>query len=100
VAIPAIKRPKANFGSLRLLCGDAEVSPIHPFRIEHRVDGTASIDEGLYVFDSSAISPQCSAVKIVLFSDKPSDKGETRTIDAKIVEQVWGDFAPYRTAAK
>jgi S1-C subfamily serine protease len=100
VAIPAIKRPKANFGSLRLLCGDAEVSPIHPFRIEHRVDGTASIDEGLYVFDSSAISPQCSAVKIVLFSDKPSDKGETRTIDAKIVEQVWGDFAPYRTVAK
>jgi S1-C subfamily serine protease len=100
MSIPAIKRPKANFGSLRLLCGDTEVSPIHPFRIEHRVDDAASIDEGLYVFDSSAISPQCGAVKIVLFSDKPSDKGETRTIDAKIVEQVWGDFAPYRTAAK
>jgi S1-C subfamily serine protease len=98
VSIPAIKRPKAAFGSLRLLCGDREVAPIHPFRIEHRLDDSASIDEGLYVFDTSAIGPQCGPVKIVIFSDKPSDKGDTRTVDAKIVQQVWDDFAPYRAA--
>jgi S1-C subfamily serine protease len=99
VAIPAFKRPKAAFGGLRLLCGDAEIAPIHPFRIEHRLDDTASIDEGLYVFDPSAITPQCGGVKIVLFSDKPSDKGDTRLVDAKIVQQVWDDFAAYRAAA-
>jgi S1-C subfamily serine protease len=96
VAIPAIKRPKAGFGGLRLSCGDKEIAPIHPFRIEHRLDGSASIDEGLYAFDVSAFSPQCGRVSITLFSDKPSDKGDTRTVDAKIVQQVWDDFAPYR----
>jgi S1-C subfamily serine protease len=96
VAIPAIKRPKAAFGGLRLTCGDKEVAPVHPFRIEHRLDDTASIDEGLYAFEASAFSPQCGSVKITVFSDKPQDKGDTRTLDAKIVQQVWDDFAPYR----
>lgn len=100
VAIPAIKRPKAAFGSLRLTCGATDVAPIHPFRIEHRVDNGTSLDEGLYVFDPSAIAPQCGTVKLTLVSDKPGDKGDTRTIDAKIVQQVWDDFAPYRAAAK
>jgi S1-C subfamily serine protease len=100
MSIPAIKRPKAVFGSLRLTCGTTDVAPVHPFRIEHRVDTGTSLDEGLYVFDSSAISPQCGTVKLTLLSDKPGDKGDTRTIDAKIVQQVWDDFAPYRVAAK
>ena len=98
VAIPAIKKPKAAFGSLHLACGDTDVTPIHPFRIGHRVDDGTSADEGFYVFPPSAISPQCAAVKITVFSDKPSDKGDTRTVDAKIVQQVWDDFAPYREA--
>ena len=98
VAIPAIKHPKAVFGGLRLSCGDKEVAPIHPFRIEHPLGGTASIDEGLYVFDASAISPQCRTMTITLFSDKSSGKGDTRPIDAKTVQQVWDDFAPYRAA--
>jgi S1-C subfamily serine protease len=100
VAIPAIKKPKAAFGSLRLTCGDTDVAPIHPFRIGHGVDDGSSIDEGFYVFAPSAISPQCRAVKITVSSDKPSDKGDTRTVDAKIVQQIWDDFAPYRAEAK
>jgi S1-C subfamily serine protease len=100
VAIPAIKKPKAAFGHLRLTCGDIDMVPIHPFRIGHRVDDGTSLDEGLYVFAASAISPQCGAVKITVFSDKPSDKGDSRTIDAKIVQQVWDDFAPYRAATR
>jgi S1-C subfamily serine protease len=98
VAIPAIKTPKAAFGSVRLTCGDTDVAPIHPFRIGHRVDDTASVDEGLYVFAPSAISPQCGTVKITVLSDKASDKGDTRTVDAKIVQQIWDDFAPYRAS--
>ena len=100
MAIPAIQKPKAAFGSLRLTCGDTDTVPIHPFRIGHRVDDGTSLDEGLYVFAASAISPQCGAVKITVFSDKPSDKGDSRTIDAKIVQQVWDDFAPYRAATR
>jgi len=100
VAIPAIKKPKAAFGSLRLTCGDTDIAPIHPFRIGHGVDDGSSVDEGLYVFAASAISPQCGAVRITLFSDKPSDKGDTKTIDAKIVQQVWDDFAPYRATSR
>jgi len=100
VAIPAIKKPKAAFGNLRLACGDADVIPIHPFRIGHGVDDGTSVDEAMYVFAASAISPQCGTVRITIFSDKPSDKGDTKTIDAKIVQQVWDDFAPYRAVTK
>jgi len=97
VAIPAIKRPKAAFGDLRLACGEADVAPIHPFRIEHRVDDGTSLDEGLYVFAPSAISPQCGTVKITVFTEKAPDKGDTRTIDPTIVQQVWDDFATFRS---
>lgn len=100
VMIPAIKKPKAAFGSLQLACGDIDVAAIHPLRIEHRVDDGTSIDEGLYVFEPTAISPACGAVKITIFSDKPSDKRDTKTIDAKIVQQVWDDFAPYRATSR
>jgi hypothetical protein len=96
VAIPAIKRPKAAFGGVRLTCGDREVAPIHPFRIAHRFGGTASIDEGLYAFDAGAFSPRCGVVKITVVTDKPADKGDTRTVDATIVQRVWDAFAPYR----
>lgn len=96
MSIPAIKRPKAAFGGLRLSCGDREIAPIHPFRIQHQIGDSASIDEGLYVFDAAAMSPQCGAVKITVFSDKPGDKGDSRTVDPKIVQQVWDEFAPYR----
>ena len=100
VAIPAIKKPKAAFGSLRLTCGETDVAPIHPFRIGHGVDDGSSIDEGFYVFAPSAISPECGTVKITVSSDKASDKGDTRTLDAKIVQQIWDDFASYRAEAK
>jgi S1-C subfamily serine protease len=100
VAIPAIKRPKAVFGGVHLACGQTELTPIHPFHIEHRLDATTSLEEGLYVYAASAISPQCGAVTITVFSDKPGDKGDARAIDAKIVQQIWDDFAPYRAASK
>jgi S1-C subfamily serine protease len=100
VSLPPIKSIKAGFGRMRIFCGDAEVIPIHPFKIEHRIGQADAVYEGLYIVDPAAIGPQCGTVKLTLFSDKAPEKGDTRTIDAKIIQQVWQDFAPFRAAPR
>jgi S1-C subfamily serine protease len=100
VALPPIKHVKAGFSRMRLFCGDAEVTPIHPFKIEHRIGRADAVYEGLYVFDPAAIGPHCGTVKLTLFSDKAPEKGDTRVIDAKLLEQIWDDFAPFRAAPR
>ena len=52
--------------------------------------------KGLYVFDPGAFGPQCGTVKLVLYSEKEPEKGETRIVDPNVVQQIWQDFAPYR----
>jgi hypothetical protein len=52
--------------------------------------------EGLAVFDPGALGPSCSSVKLVLYSEKEPQKGDTRVVDARVVQQIWDDFAPYR----
>ena len=99
ISIPAIKSIKARFSRMQVFCGVAEITPIHPFRIEHRVSANDSVFEGLYVFDPGAIGPHCGTVKLMLFSDKNPGTGDARVIDPKIVEQIWQDFAPYRAGA-
>jgi hypothetical protein len=96
MAIPAIKRFKSGFSRLRAFCGDAEITPIHPFRLEQHVSETDTIYEGLYIFDPAALGPQCANVKLTLYSEKEPDKADTRPVDPKLVEQIWQDFAPYR----
>jgi hypothetical protein len=98
VALPPIKHFKSGFLRMRAFCGDAEVTPIHPFRLEQRVSETDAIYEGLYVFDPAALSPQCGTVKLVLLSEKEPEKADSRVVDAKVLEQIWDDFAPYRAA--
>jgi hypothetical protein len=100
VSIPAIKRPTSNFSRLRAYCGDTEVTPIHPFKLEQRISESVAIFEGLYVFDAGALGPQCPAVKLVLYAEKEPEKGDTRLVDPKIVQQVWEDFAPYRQSGR
>jgi S1-C subfamily serine protease len=99
IAIPAVKRIKTGFSRMRISCGDAEVTPIHPFKIEQRVGENDTVYEGLYVFDPAAIGPHCGTVKLTLFSEKDPDKGDTRVVDPKILQQIWQDFAPYRAGA-
>ena len=96
VDIPPIKHFKPGFSRMRAFCGDAEVTPIHPFKLEQRVSGSDVIYEGLYVFDPGALGPPCGTVKLVLYSEKEPGKGDTRVVDPKVLEQVWQDFAPYR----
>ena len=99
VSLPPIKRFKPGFAHMRVFCGEAEVVPIHPFKLEHRVSDTDAIYEGLYAFDPGALGPQCGGVKLVLFSEKEPEKGETRVVDPGVVKQVWEDFAAYRGGA-
>lgn len=95
VSLPPIRHVKAGFDRMRLFCGDREVTPIHPFRIEQRLDEETAIYEGLYVFDPAAIGPACGVVKLTLFSDRTPSSGDTRIIDPAILRQVREDFAAY-----
>jgi S1-C subfamily serine protease len=95
VAVPAIKHFKPGFSRLQALCGEVEVTPIHPFILERRVSETDAVREGLYVFDPQAFGPQCGSVKLVLYSEKAPKKQDSRTVDADLIERVWQDFAPY-----
>lgn len=92
MVIPAIKHVKTGFSNMRVYCGATEVTPIHPFKIERRLEGGRDIYEGLYVFDPSAVGPECGTIKLALYSEKEPEKADTRTIDAKILEQIRSDF--------
>jgi S1-C subfamily serine protease len=98
MALPPIKRFKAGFARMQAFCGNSEVTPIHPFRIEQRVGDGEAIYEGLYAFAADALGPQCGSVRLVLFSEKELEKGDSRTVDPKILERIREDFAPYRSA--
>jgi hypothetical protein len=100
VSIPPIKRFKSGFSRLQAFCGETEVTPIHPFRLEQRVSESEAIYEGLYVFDPGALGPHCGTVTLVLFSEKEPDKEEARSVDAAVVQQIWDDFAPYRAQVR
>jgi hypothetical protein len=92
MSLPPMKRAKAGFQRMRAFCSDTEVTPIHPFVLEHRISETEVIYEGLYMFDPSALGPQCSAVRLTVYSENESDKGDTRLVDQKLLEQITRDF--------
>jgi S1-C subfamily serine protease len=97
VSLPPIKRFKSGFSRLRAFCGDAEVAPVHPFKLEQRIAASDAIYEGLYVFDPGALGPQCGTVKLALYSEKEPEKADTRVVDPKVIDQIWQDFAAYRS---
>jgi hypothetical protein len=94
--LPPFKRMRTGFSRLRAFCGDAEVTPIHPFKIELRVSGTETMYEGLAAFDPGALGPSCRSVKLIVYSEKEPQKGDTRVVDAKMIQQIWDDFAAFR----
>jgi len=96
MSVPPIKHFKTGFSRMRAFCGDAEVTPIHPFKLEQRVSETDAIYEGLYVFDPGALGPHCGTVKLVMYSEKEPEKSDTRAVDPRVLQQIWQDFAPYR----
>ena len=96
LALPPITHVKSGFARLRAFCGGAEVTPIHPFLLERRVSEREAIYEGLYVFGPDTLGPPCGTVEFELFSDKTPAKADRVAIDAKVIQQIWQDFAPYR----
>ena len=92
MALPALKRLKSGFLRLQAYCGRAEVTPIHPFKLELRVSETDAVHEGFYVFDPAALGPGCSTVSLVLYSEKEPAKADTRVIDPGILQQIWRDL--------
>ena len=96
VNLPPIRHFKSGFSRMRVLCGDTELTPVHPFVLEQRLSASDAIYEGLYVFDPGALGPHCGSVKLVLYSEKEPTKADTRLVDPKLIQQIWEDFAPYR----
>lgn len=94
VAIPPIKRFSSVFSRMQAYCGDREVTPIHRFKLERQVSETVTIEEGLYVFDPFALNPECAGVKLVVYAEKEPAKGDARTIDPNVIQQIKEDFAP------
>jgi hypothetical protein len=94
-ALPPLTRAKSSFSRLRAYCGDAEVTPIHPLTVEHRLSDTEAAYEGLYVFEPNAFA-SCASVKFVVYSEKNPDRPETGVVDPRIVRQIADDFELYK----
>jgi hypothetical protein len=93
IALPPIRRARSGFSRMRAFCGEAEVTPIHPFMVGRRISQDEALYEGLYAFDPAALGPQCGTVKLTVYSENEPDKGDTRAIDPKMLEQISRDFA-------
>ena len=98
--LPAFKDFKTSFSHMRASCGGADVIPVHPFVLEHRLTEKNVIREGLYVFDSDAFGPQCGTVTLSLFSEAQPERADTLTPTRAVIDQLWNDFAPYRAITR
>lgn len=94
--LPAFKDFKTDFLRLRASCGDRDLTPIHPFVLEHHVSEKDVVREGLYVFDPGAFGPHCEQVTLTLHSEKTPEKADTVAIEKTLVDRIWQDFEPYR----
>lgn len=92
VAIPSIKRPTGDFGRLRVLCGDKEIVPIHPFKLEHKLSEKDTLVEGLYAFDPGALTSSCAGVTLQVFSEKDPRKPEAAVVSPNVLERISEDF--------
>lgn len=98
--LPAFKDFKSSFRHMRASCGGVDVTPIHPFVLEHRESETNVIREGLYVFDPDAFGPQCGTVTLSLFSEAQPTRPDPLASTRAVIDRVWNDFAPYRAASQ
>jgi hypothetical protein len=94
--LPAFKDFTTSFLRLRVSCGGADIVPIHPFVLEHRVSDDDVVREGLYVFDPEAFEAPCGAVTLSLYSTTSPEKPDAVTIDPKLIARIRQDFASSR----
>ena len=98
MSLPSMKRVTSGFSRLQAFCGETEVQPIHPFVLEREISPSATTTEGLYVFDPNALGPACGRLKLVLYSEKSPNKGDTLVLDNTMLQQAWQDFTTVRGA--
>jgi trypsin-like peptidase len=98
--LPPFKDFKTSFRQMRATCAGIDVTPIHPFVLEHRMTDKNVIREGLYVFDPDAFGPQCGTVTLSLYSEAQPERADTLTPTRAVIDQIWNDFAPYRATAR
>jgi S1-C subfamily serine protease len=96
------KKFRTDFYRMKLLCGTKEVEPIQPgkaARVENDHSSFVNVDDatyvGIYSYPADAISPACGKVTLQIFSEKDPDKPESKELDPKSINRVWGDFKPY-----
>jgi S1-C subfamily serine protease len=94
MSLPPFKHFKPGFSRMRVFCGPAEVTPIHPFTLEQRLSKSEAIVEGLYVFDPAGLGPECGTIKLMLYSQKEPEKADTLVVDPKVLKQMWQELAP------
>jgi hypothetical protein len=94
--LPPFKDFKSSFQQMRATCAGVEVTPIHPFVLEHSVSEKKIIREGLYVFDPDAFGPQCGTVTLSLYAEAQPERADTLTPTRAVIDKIWNDFAPYR----
>jgi len=97
--LPPFKDFKGSFLQMRATCAGVEVTPIHPFVLEHAVSEKNVIREGLYVFDPDAFGPQCGTVTLSLYSEAQPQRADPLTPTRAILDKIWNDFAPYRATS-
>ena len=97
--LPPFKDFKTSFRHMRATCNGVDLTPIHPFVLEHRVDEKRVVREGLYVFDPDALGPQCGTVTLSLYSEEQPERADTLSPTRPVIDQIWKDFAPYRATA-
>lgn len=98
VNLPALKRFTSSLARMRAFCGDSEVASIHAFTLESRIIEKETVVEGLYAFDPGAFGPHCETVGLQLYGTKEPERGETKTVEPAVIQQVWQDFEPYRAS--
>lgn len=102
---PARLHFKTDFRSMKLYCGQNEITPIHPGKVEHRlaVSNVAvrvndASYEGFYSYGPDAVDPKCGTVKLVVYNEKDPNSPDVKVLSDKLVKKLWDDFAPLRTA--
>jgi hypothetical protein len=99
---PAKMHFKTDFYKMKLLCGNQEVKPLFPGKIERVADEhdaainiTDATFDGLYKYSANAITAKCGTVTLQLFSERDPGQPKVKLLDQKTIKAVVADFGPY-----
>jgi S1-C subfamily serine protease len=99
---PAKLHFKTDFYKMKLLCGDKEVTPLFPGKVQRVADEhdaavniTDATFDGLYKYPADAVTEKCGTVTIQLYSESNPNQPKVKVLDKKTIDVVAADFGPY-----